>query len=213
MSKLFATTLAVAVVNAQSNKKAYMPVTQRLDLFGYGEPKFVGEMLVGESNMSVKIDTTTHNNPVASRTCDYCWENDDTAQGLDLLDSLSAGTANIVRDREDELYYGGNWMDGRYATDQVCIGNECFEDQMVFVVEDEDYDSEPRMSEPYNAVLGLARPLPSWFADTDGPDATDFFLNQNITGYTNGFSLNYRKANASDSEVVFGASDLAGEGA
>ena len=116
-------------------------------------------MTVGESNMSVKISTTSHNIPVASSTCDYCFENGTNAQGLDLLDSLSVGTATIVRDREDAIRYDGNWMDGRYATDQICIGNECKEDQMLFVVEEESYDKWPRlMDEPFNAALGLARP-------------------------------------------------------
>lgn len=215
MSKLFAATLAVAAVNAQSSTIANMPITQRDDGWK-SRPEYVGEVVVGESNMQVRLDTTTHLKPVASSTCDYCWENGDTAQGLDLLDSLSAGTGNIVRDREDAIHYGGNWMDGRFATDQICIGDNCLEDQVVFVVEDEELSEDALFRHPFNAAIGLARPnRPFWALPNDNaiPDPADFLLNQNTTGYTNGFEMHYRKANTSDSSVTFGASDLAGEGA
>ena len=97
-------------------------------------------MTVGESSMQVKISTTSHHIPIASDTCDFCWENGSTAQGLSLLDSLSEGTAGLVKGRAEKITYAGNWMEGRYATDQICIGSQCIADQMIFVVEEEGYD-------------------------------------------------------------------------
>ena len=46
MSKLFAATLAVAAVNAQSSTIANMPITQRDDGWK-SRPEYVGEVVVG----------------------------------------------------------------------------------------------------------------------------------------------------------------------
>lgn len=167
--------------------------------------------------MSVELSTTTHNNPLASSTCDECWKDGDVAQGLSLLDSIFAGTGNVINDRElpSEIRYNGEWMDGRYGYDQICIGEKCVEKQTVFVAEEEDSNiRDPLFAKPTNGAIGLARPGKPFHAlpeDIYIPEANDFILGNNETEWgSKSFAMHLRTSD--DSSVTFGQSDLFADG-